>query len=212
MSSSPLIPREQQSAYQRWELHSFEGAGVNSDFAIPTRKADRRAEDNARLETARREAHASGHAEGLREGRQQSLDETRRLRDLMAELTRQTRDINQLLADDLLRLALELSRQMVRRALAVRPELIVPLVKDALAQLGNARAPLSMTLHPADAAVVRAHLADTIESGHWNIVEDAQVQRGGCLLQTASSQLDATVGTRWQHLTAKLGLDDPWLE
>ncbi len=212
MSSSPLIPREQLSAYQRWEMHSFEATGVPGDFAVPTRKADRRAEDNAKLEIAQREGYASGHADGLREGRQQSLDEARRLRDLMADMTRQTRDINQQLADDLLHLSLELARQMVRRALTVHPEMIVPLVKDALVQLASTQTPLSITLHPADAAVVRTHLAETINNGHWNLVEDALMQRGGCLLQTASSHLDATLGTRWQHLTAKLGLDDAWLE
>ena len=212
MSSSPLIPREQLSAYQRWEMHSFEATGVPGDYAVPTRKADRRAEDNAKLEIAQREAHASGHAEGLREGRRQSLDDARHLRDLMADVTRQTREVNQQLADDLLRLSLELARQMVRRALVVHPEMIVPLVKDALAQLSNTTTPLSLTLHPDDAAVVRTHLAETIDNGHWNLIEDAAMQRGGCLLQTASSHLDATLGARWQQLTAKLGLDDAWLE
>jgi flagellar assembly protein FliH len=101
---------------------------------------------------------------------------------------------------------------MVRRTLAVHPEIIVPLVKDALTQLGSTNAPLTITLHPSDAALVRTHLAESMEAGSWKILEDANLQRGGCLLQSATSHMDATVGTRWQHLTSRLGIEEKWLD
>lgn len=208
MSSSPVIPREKLSAYQRWEMHAFD---TPDGFASPARAAGTSGRE-AELENVRREAYAKGHAEGLLAGTQKSVDDARRLRDLLAAVTQQRRDIEQRLADDLLQLALTLAQQMVRRALTVHPDLIVPLVKDALMQLAAPDIPLTMTLHPADAALVRTQLAEAMENGHWKIIEDAGLQRGGCLLQTATSQLDATVETRWRHLAAALGMDDRWID
>ncbi len=209
MSNSPLIPREKLSAYQRWELHSFD---LSDDFTPSARMADAAAEVSAKTESIRRSAYDAGRAEGLREGALKAADDARRLRDLFGAVTQQSRDINQHLADDLLQLSLEVARQMVRRSLTVHPETIIPLLKDALTQLSNATAQLTVTLHPRDAVLVRTHLAESVEARHWQIVEDASVQQGGCLLQTATSHIDATLGTRWQRLATKLGLADTWLD
>lgn len=116
------------------------------------------------------------------------------------------------MADDLLKLSLELARQMVRRNLTVHPEVILPLVQDAVAQLANAKTPLTIALHPADAALVREQLPSAPDTEHWQITENAALSRGSCLLHSAHSHLDGTLATRWQHLTARLGVDDTWLD
>jgi flagellar assembly protein FliH len=69
----------------------------------------------------------------------------------------------------------------------------------------------SITLHPADAVLVREQIGEQIASTGWKIIEDPACVRGGCLLQTAASQVDATTGTRWQRLTAALGESTQWL-
>jgi flagellar assembly protein FliH len=209
MSSSPLIPREKLSAYQRWELNSFD---IPGDYHPPTRMPEAANDDAAKIESIRRIAYDAGRADGLRDGALGAADEVQRLRGLFATLTRQDRELTQHLADDLLGLALELARQMVRRSLTAHPEIIIPLLNDALAQLSNATAQLRIALHPADAALVRTHLAEQIKTGHWQLIEDASLLRGGGVLQTATSHVDATLGTRWQHLATRLGLEDQWID
>lgn len=209
MSSSPLIPREKLSAYQRWELHSFDIPGAYEPSTAGSVAAN---DDAAKIESVRRIAYESGRDDGLRDGALQTAEEMRRLRALFSTLDRQDRDSQQQLAGDLLGLALELARQMVRRSLTAHPEIILPLLNDALAQLSNATTQLRIALHPADAALVRAHLSERIETGHWQLIEDASLLRGGCLLQTATSYVDATLGTRWQHLATRLGLEDQWID
>ena len=209
MSNATLIPREKLSAYQRWELHSFDSPG-NGTLAAAAR--DTGEDAAAKLESVRRSAYQSGREDGLREGALQAADDARRLRDLFTSVTQKSRGIDQQLATDLLGLSLQVARQMVRRSLALHPETIIPLIEDALGQLSNASAQRSITLHPADAALARTHLAAPIERDHWRIVEDANMERGGCVLQTASSHLDATVGARWRHIAEKLGMDDTWLD
>jgi flagellar assembly protein FliH len=69
-----------------------------------------------------------------------------------------------------------------------------------------------MTLHPEDAKVVREHLGEHLSADGWRIVEDAMLLRGGCLLRTAATQVDATVAARWRHLATALGQDAKWLD
>ena len=170
------------------------------------------ADDTAKIEGVRRMAYESGRADGLREGKASAAADARHLRELCAVITLQGKDINQQLADDLLRLALALAQQMVRRTIAIHPEVIIALLQDALTQMSNAATQLTLTLHPADAVLVRARLAEQSEFENWKIVESTAIQRGGAVLHSAASHMDATVETRWQHLTRKLGLDDTWLD
>lgn len=209
MSSSPLIPREKLSAYQRWELHSFDLQG-EFDGAESAPAAAAQAADAA--EAARRAAYDAGHADGLRAGAAQAAVEARQLQALLASAAEQSRSIGEALAEDLLGLSLAIARQMVRRTLTVHPEVILPLINEALAEISTASAQPILTLHPADAVLVRTHLADTLTAGRWQVLEDAAVARGGCLIHTASSQIDATLAVRWQHLLHQLGMNDAWVD
>ena len=46
----------------------------------------------------------------------------------------------------------------------------------------------------------------------WKIVEDAQIERGGCRLETPTTEVDATLETRWRRVVASLGRDDSWID
>jgi flagellar assembly protein FliH len=43
-------------------------------------------------------------------------------------------------------------------------------------------------------------------------VEDILVERGGCRLDTATTEVDATLETRWRRIIGALGSDDPWID
>jgi flagellar assembly protein FliH len=44
------------------------------------------------------------------------------------------------------------------------------------------------------------------------VVEDGQIARGGCKIDTASNQIDATAASRWHRLTSALGNNNvEWL-
>ncbi len=209
MSSSPLIPREKLSAYQRWELHSFDLPGGFDQAESPSAPAARA---NDATEALRRAAYDAGHADGQREVKAKAAAEAGQFQELLASAAQQNRSIGEHLAEELLGLSLAIARQMVRQTLTVRPEVILPLIKNALAEISTASAHPTLTLHPADAALVRAQLPDSLAEGNWQIVEDAAIARGGCLVHTAASHVDATVQGRWQHLLNQLGMNGSWLD
>jgi flagellar assembly protein FliH len=209
LSNSPVIPKEQMSAYQRWELHAFDAPADQRPAA--TAKAADAAAAAEKVRHINTQAYEAGRADGLREGAQKAAHDTQSLAALLAAIESQSHENNQGIAHDVLEVALEVARQMLRQSLVVRPELIVPLIHDALARCVQPVAQATISLNPADATLVRELLAEELARGGWRIVEDALLARGGCQLHTAAIQIDASMETRWMRLAAALGQTSEWL-
>ncbi|CAN7683941.1 flagellar assembly protein FliH [Duganella sp. Dugasp56] len=248
-----MLPKEQQSAFQRWEMTSF---GDERPSVLALREAEQREIDaeNARLaaeqrvleviqeqqelvemgpplpppldyptveeleairEEARKdgydEGHAAGHADAMAAGKIASAEELEHVRAIAANFNNALHDADQLIANDVLELALQLAKGMLKNALQVKPELILPIVRDAIEYLPVLQQPALLVLHPDDAAVVRAGIGEELDKGGWRVVEDPHVGRGGCKVDTASNQIDATAAGRWQRLSHALGKEVDWL-
>lgn len=208
--SSKIIPKEKLSAYQRWELNSFdESAQAEADpgVALPT------AEE---IENIHQQAYQAGHREGLaagyQEGREKAAPELARLAQLMSALDGSLQRFDDDLTQNLLSLSLDIARQMLREALRVRPELVLPVIREAVNSLPHASQHPHLRLHPDDAALVRSLMEDELNHFHWKILEDGRMERGGCLVEAANSEIDATLETRWKRVLAALGRDGGWLE
>lgn len=224
---SNLIPREKQSAYQRWEMESF------GDDA-PVRQPETSAQDNhlaamqQQIEQARAQAHAEGFAAGRQEGRAAGIEEgrmagmaegraaaeleRRQLLQIAESFGTEVAQANELIAADMLTLSLDLAKAMLKTALRVKPELVVSIVREAIHYLPTLQQPALLHLHPEDAAIVDGQMGDELTAAGWRVVEDLHMERGGCRVETATNQIDATATTRWQRLAAALGKDADWLE
>ena len=205
--SDTLTPKEQLTAWQRWELPSFDGSSLTeaqvAAEALPTA---------AELEQIHQQARDEGYQAGYAEGHQQAVQQAQRMAGLLDSLNTEMQQANQLVAQDLMELSLEIAKQMVHQALKVNPELLLGVVRDAIASLPHVNQAAHLVLHPDDAALVRDGMGEQLAHAGWKIFENAQMERGGCRVETAHSQIDATLATRWQHIVASLGQDTTWLQ
>ena len=171
------------------------------------------------LEQIREDARQDGYAEGLEVGRAEAIEaglqatkeELQHVRALADSFSSALQDADQLISNDVLELALQLAKGMLKNALPVKPELILPIVRDAIEYLPALQQPALLVLHPDDAATVRAGIGEELDKGGWRVVEDPSVGRGGCKVDTASNQIDATAAARWQRLSHALGKEVDWL-
>ena len=201
-------------AIRRWEMRSFGDTRPGSKAGTAGKLS---IEEAARL---RDEARAKGYAEGLAEGRAAGLQqglaqaaaEMENLRRIAQQLGDEVARADDVIAQDVLDLALDLTKAMLKTSLTVRPELVVPTIAEAVRYLPSLQQPALLILNPQDAAIVKSHMQDELLKAGWRVVEDPQVQRGGCRIETASNQIDATIATRWQRLTEALGKNSEWLE
>jgi flagellar assembly protein FliH len=213
---SELTPKERQTAYQRWELASF---GEVAQPAAPVPAPPSLSEFAQQIAEARESARAEGYAAGLeqgksaglQQGREQAEQERQALMQIAAGFGNALAHANETVASELLNLALDLAKAMLKTALAVHPEHVLAIVGEAIRYLPSIQQPALLFLHPADAELAREQMADELAKAGWRIVPDAQMERGGCRVETASNQIDAAVPVRWQRLAAALGVDADWL-
>ena len=154
----------------------------------------------------------AGYIDGLEKGRAEAAEELAHLRTISATFAKALSDADEVIANDVLDLALHLARGMLRTALPIKPELVLPIVRDAIAYLPVVQQPAVLMLNPLDVDLVRGAMADEIDKGGWRVIEDATIERGGCKVDTASNQIDAQCEARWARLTQSLAKDVGWLE
>ena len=133
------------------------------------------------------------------------------LQSIAVEFGTAVQHADELISNEVMELALQLAKGMLKTALPVRPELMLPMVREAIEYLPVLQQPALLMLNPEDAQVVRDGIGDELDKGGWRVIEDPSVERGGCKIDTASNQIDAQASTRWQRLTHALGKDLDWL-
>ena len=209
-------PKELQTAYQRWEMNSFgdERPSVVAKrpvpVELPTEDTVAAIREEARL-IGYEEGHAAGYADGLAIGRTEAAKELEHLQAIALTFGSALAEADEAIAGEVLDLALHLAKGMLRNALEIKPELVIPVVREAIEYLPVLQQPALLLLNPADAQIVRNGIGEELEKGGWRVVEDTQIARGGCKIDTASNQIDAQAGSRWQRLTAALGKNIEWL-
>jgi flagellar assembly protein FliH len=218
--SANLIPKEQQTAYQRWEMASFgdtrAGAKVSQDNNDAQLAALREAARQQGYAEGKQQGHEegkkAGYTAGLEQGRSDAAKEITCLQQLAENFRSELTQANEVIAQDMLSLALDLAKAMLKTALQVRPELVLPIVSEAVRYLPTLQQPAILYLHPMDAQIVQRAMEAELSKSGWRIAQDAQVERGGCRIETGSNQIDATTPVRWQRIAAALGQEANWMD
>jgi len=207
--SSIVIPKEQMTAFERWELASFDShsGGIRQDSTIKNTKLSIATELNNIRQQARDEAHKQGYAAGT----QQAHSEATQIHALLQNLQDAINQVDEQIAQSLLDLSLEVAHKMVQETLQVKPEVILKIISDAIKGLPHFNQNAHLILHPDDADLVRKQMGDQLSHAGWKIFTDAQIRRGGCRVETAHSNVDATTEARWKRIVESIGRDRSWL-
>jgi flagellar assembly protein FliH len=209
------IPKEQMSAYQRWEMASFDDS-ISSERVKRERE---QAEENARtvsqiLKQVRQEAYEEGFKTGYGDGQTQAQSqidvERQQLSQMAASFQQALAMQDTSVAESVLSLALDLAKAMMKTKLQVDPQAVIPVVLDAMHYLPQVKQPARLIVHHEDAKVLRAHIGEQLKEQGWQLIEDAQIERGGCLVETAENQIDASNEMRWKRLVQGLSRVDDW--
>ncbi len=225
-----FIPKEKLTAYQRWELAAFdeEEESPNTQAAEPPileEPAPAPPEEETppappppplptaeEIERIHTEAHETGYAAGYEEGLALGREEAARIDRLLSSLHAALGEIDRTVAEQLLALAVELASQVLRQSLRLRPELVLPTVREAIAALPPHHGHPALFAHPDDAALIRKHLGEQLSHNSWRIIEDGSLTPGGCRVELGASEVDATLETRWRRVIEAIGISQDWLD
>lgn len=158
------------------------------------------------------DGHKEGYENGLREGQTLSREEARKIKILADNLGESLSQLDKQFSNALVSLALDIARQVIRTTLAVRPEYIVETVQDILLAETSEQSFLCLRMHPEDTALVRRYLKDDPRLQKWQLLNDTNIERGGCIAETSLGSIDATLQTRWNRVAGLLQENTQWLE
>ena len=160
------------------------------------------------LEEARREAdqlraHAAraGYEDGQTHAMEALSEERQRLRELLAGTGEAFRRFCLEQAPELAGLATEAAEKIVYEQLSLEPERVLTLVRHALEHVHSA-GEIRLHLNPADAELVRMDRI-TLDANRRQMVQitpDPEIERGGCWIDSAQGEVDATLSGRISRL------------
>ena len=196
------LPGKPLAVYERWQPTAFDGKHSQVKIQHPAAPHGQQEYD---------QSYALKHEAAYASGMQQAQADAQQIHTLLQNVQIALNQIDEQVAQSLLDLALAVSRQMVREALQIKPEIILNVVSEAIGKLPHFNQNPHLILQPDDAELVRAQLGEQLSHANWKIYTDPQLQRGGCRVETAHSNVEASNEARWQHIVAAIGQDVSWL-
>jgi flagellar assembly protein FliH len=188
---------------QRWSPPHVEGAQLAQPRAPGTQGAATTAAALAQ------QAEAAGYAAGIARAQAEAGAQRAELSghiahfdELLRQLAHPLRLLDTEVEQALLSLALAIGSQLARRALQAEPGQTIALVRACLKQLPLAARDVRVHLHPEDAAILRHTLATPSGEGAWRLMEDPTLTRGGCLVESEHSRIDARFESRMHAIVA----------
>lgn len=113
-----------------------------------------------------------------------------------------------LLAEDLLRVAVTLAEKLLMTQLQVDPQALLPVLRQALGELPGVLASARVRAHPDDVQLLRDFLQQEAPQTVWQWQEDPAISRGGCIIDAPFTHLDLTISSRLKALFEVLGQTD----
>jgi flagellar biosynthesis/type III secretory pathway protein FliH len=153
------------------------------------------------------DAERQGYEAGLAQLQEEREALAEKMAGLDAEMSAQIEEFWTETEPEVLHLAVEIARKVVKRELDENSEFILGTVRAAIRQLRD-RADLKIRVSPDDHALVREHKEEIMSScdGIRNIevIEDRRVGDGGCLIESAGGTLDARVDAQISEIERAL--------
>lgn len=160
----------------------------------------------------RQEGFQNGFDQGFLDGSKKGYDENAELCqkkanefvNLIDSLTEPFKKLDDEVERELVKLAITIATQIIRRELKMDPGQIVAAVRETINVLPLSSQKINLYLHPEDAELVRSVLSLDEMSPAWGVIEDPLITRGGCKVDTDVSHIDATVENRLAAVIATI--------
>jgi flagellar assembly protein FliH len=212
--SNASIPKERQTAYQRWEMSPITSSEVSSeeknDKERPTSDQSQNSDELAKQEAVALGLQA-GYADGVQQAKVEMLADKENLLRLASNFSKSLDKAESEFSMEILRLSLDLAKAMIKTHLQLNSKAILSVVKEISSHLPQDINQVRLKLHSEDAKTVRKFLLEDLSNQDWSILEDDGIIRGGCIIETSIKHIDASIEKRWERICNALGQDDDWI-
>jgi len=183
------LPLENRAGFSAQELQEIFDAAERDGFAQG---------EKAGYEKGMADGYAAGQQQGLMEMRQHLLAEQTRFQKLVQSLLHPLEEQDAAIEQMLLETICTLTQAMVERELLTDSGDMIALVQKAVAALPVGSEHLRIYLNPEDLAAVETYAREL--QLDWTFIADAQLDKGGCRVETSESRVDFSVAKRLEQL------------
>lgn len=203
-----------ENAEQEAASTEAEGEGEAASSGYPT-ASELEAIHQEAWQAGYDEGLQAGHAEGLAQGAQQGHDQAAErfaqvwtpLQEMSANFARELARMEEELSGTLLTLALQLAERLAAEHIARSDSAIIAQLRQVLNELPATMSQARLRVNPQDLEAARQFLQQETPETQWQWIEDPQIQRGGCVIDTTALQLDLRLASRLAALSNALGVD-----
>lgn len=227
-----VIPNDQRTAYERWELPLVDEARGRPSASAPAPAPVEPLLDEAielpdesllqvnlptadELESIRQAAYeeglSQGYGEGLKKGegvilqKQKLLEQqSRQLLTILRALQQPMAKVDDEVEAELLSLVLAVSRQVIYTQMRLEPKEILAAVREGLAALPSNARKVRLFLNPQDLAQLREQMTHLGEDFHGELLSDESVKPGGCRLTSDVSTVSLDLDERMSTIFGRL--------
>jgi flagellar assembly protein FliH len=173
--------------------------------------AERRSEDERRIEEARQAGYEQGYQEGIEQAKaavaQQYADMLQEARTILEQAYVLKQQIIQESEPFLIEMSCAIAEKIVDRQLTLEPEWTVDQIKKLL-QRRKEKGAIVLCVSPSQFAYIqdaREELLHAVDSqAELEILPDASVQDRGCVIRSAYGSIDARIDTQLREIKAAL--------
>jgi flagellar assembly protein FliH len=214
-----FIPREEVQNATAWTPGSFQDRRAPSPPPSASAAAAAKAEPPkvdvaAQLHAARQAGYQDGYRDGMAAldafkhsfAQQMSAQIGALLHSFDTDLQR----LEQAMSTALAQSAVALARQVVRSEITQRPEHVVQVAREAVEALLLSARHVRVRVHPADMPLVSEGAGEHLHARGAQLIGDASIERGGCLVESDISVIDARIDSRWKRAAAAMGDASDW--
>ncbi len=213
---SRFIPREELGSFAAWNpntLHGDPGPAGDAGGAPPPQPAA--TESAQALAAAARQA---GYQDGYRDGLV-ALDSFKQsfatqlaaqIGQLLHGFDEQLAAQEQQMAHAVAQAAVLLARRVVRAELHTHPEQVAEAAQQAVNAVLLSARHIRVMVHPDDHALVAEGAAEALAARGARLLVQADIERGGCIVESDLGQIDARIQSRWRQAAEVLGSELPW--
>jgi len=159
------------------------------------------------------ETREKGYREGLDQARQEVRESVEadlaRLGELIESLLEERIRALREQEKDIIALAVTLTERLVHGQVKIDPDIICRTAREAI-EMATEKEEITVRLHPDDLQVLREHAEDLRmrfrSVRNIRIEEDPRIYRGGCIVETKSGYVDATLDGQIAEAATELGL------
>jgi flagellar assembly protein FliH len=204
---SRFTPAELASSVERFTPPSIEGpiAG-EQQFTLESMPTAEELEALHRLayDEGYQQGMTEGHAAGLARGDAEIRAAVAGLENIVRQLAEPLEHVDEAVIDAVGDLAVLIARHLVRRELKTSPGEIVGVVRETMRHLPIAPRAARIRLHPEDVELVQHAFALGDDTKSWRLEPDPLLTRGGCVVETDTSRIDASVESRLAAIASRM--------